>query len=130
MNAVFRTWTASSALSGTVAVFLLDHFTVSAPASTTAGVPFTVTVTAKDAANNTVTNYTGTIAFQSGDAQATLPGNYTFVAGDAGVHAFTNGATLATAGSQTVSMHDTVATSATGSASSTLPNSKRVRPRK
>jgi hypothetical protein len=120
VNAVFRTWTASSALSGAVAVFLLDHFTMSAPATATAGVLFTVTVTAKDAANNTITNYAGTINFQSGDGQAALPANYTFVAGDAGVHTFTNSVTLGTAGSQAVSVHDTVATSAAGSASVTV----------
>src|SRR5260370_39588848 len=35
-----------------------------------------------------------------------LPGNYTFVAGDNGIHTFTNGVTLKTAGSQTVTATD------------------------
>src|SRR5206468_291784 len=42
--------------------------------------------------------FTGTVTFTSSDAQAVLPADYTFVAGDAGVHAFS--ATLKTAGTQ------------------------------
>jgi trimeric autotransporter adhesin len=120
VTAVFRTWSASSALSGAVAVFLLDHFTVSAPASATAGAPFTVTVTAKDTANNTITNYAGTITFQSSDGQAALPADYPFVAGDNGVHTFSNAATLGTAGTQSLGVHDTVVTAAVGTASITV----------
>src|SRR5260370_13435156 len=59
-----------------------------------------------DQFNNTVTNYTGTVQFTSSDGQALLPGNYTFVAGDNGVHTFSNGVTLKTAGSQTVTATD------------------------
>src|SRR5262249_58452174 len=73
------------------------HSTVSAPASSTAGNAFNVTVTALDAYGNTATGYTGTVHFTSGDSQASLPSNYTFVGGDAGVHTFTNGVTLKTA---------------------------------
>ena len=40
----------------------LDHFIVSAPASATAGAPFSVTLTAQDAAGNTVVAYTGSQA--------------------------------------------------------------------
>ena len=46
---------------------------------------FNVTITAKDAYGNTATSYTGTVHFTSSDSAAVLPGNYTFVAGDAGV---------------------------------------------
>ena len=88
------------------------HFIVSAPANAAAGTPFTVTVTAKDAAENT-SSYTGTIAFSSNDPAATLPSNYTFTGGDAGVHTFTNGVTLNTVGARTVSVADG---SVTGSA--------------
>ena len=69
---------------------------------------------AVDASNNTFTGYTGTIHFTSTDGQAVLPANYTFVAGDGGSHTFTNGVTLKTAGTQTVSVNDTVTTSKTG----------------
>src|SRR5260370_1050189 len=79
---------------------------VTAPASSAAGAAFNVTVTALDQFNNTVTNYTGTVQFTSSDGQALLPGNYTFVAGDNGVHTFSNGVTLKTAGSQTVTATD------------------------
>src|SRR5205807_1831331 len=54
------------------------------PASTTAGVSHSFTVTALDAFNNTATGYTGTVTFSSTDSQAALPANYTFVSGDAG----------------------------------------------
>ena len=47
-----------------------------------------VTVTAKDAYGNMATGYTGTVHFTSSDGQAVLPANYTFVAGDAGIHTF------------------------------------------
>jgi len=95
----------------------LDHFAVSAPASATAGAAFSYTVTAKTAANATITSYTGTVHFASSDGAATLPSDYTFVSGDSGSHTFTNGVTLGTAGTQTVNVADTVQTSVTGSAS-------------
>jgi hypothetical protein len=68
------------------------------PTPITAGTPGTFTVTAKDAYNNTVTGYTGTVHFRSGDLQASLPANYTFMATDNGTHTFS--ATLKTAGPQ------------------------------
>src|SRR5207247_1972094 len=64
------------------------HFKISAPTASTAGAAFTVTVTALDANNNTVTNYGGTVHFSSSDSAASLPVNYTFTSTDAGVHAF------------------------------------------
>ena len=92
------------------------HFSVSAPTSATAGVPFNITVTALNASNSTATGYTGTVHFTSSDSQvAGLPANYTFTAADDGVHTFT-GLTLKTAGSQTVTATDTVTSSITGSA--------------
>src|SRR5262249_48747214 len=45
-----------------------------------------------------------TVRFSSSDPQATLPGSYTFTAGDAGVHTFS--ATLRTAGSQSITATD------------------------
>lgn len=82
------------------------HFILSAPGTVASSSPFSVTVTAKDASENTSTSYTGTITFSSNDPSATLPSNYTFTGGDAGVHTFTNGVTLNTLGARTVSVAD------------------------
>ena len=67
-----------------VAAAAASTLSASAPASATAGTSFNVTVTAKDAYGNTATSYTGTVHFTSSDSAAVLPGNYTFVSGDAG----------------------------------------------
>ena len=101
------------------------HFTVSAPSSTVAGAPLTVTVTALDA-NNFVTAYTGTIHFTSTDTNpgVVLPADYTFTANtsastgfDNGVHTFTLGATLITAGLQTISANDSATPTINGTSS-------------
>ncbi len=88
------------------------HFSLT-PSTTTvrAGTPFTITVRALDAQNNLVPSYTGTVHFTSTDGRATLPGNYTFTAADAGVHTFS--VTLATPGNQTVTATD-IASGITG----------------
>ena len=77
------------------------HYTLGAPASATAGSPFTITLTAFDAFNNIATGYTGTAHFTKSDGGlgSSVPANYTFVAGDAGTHTFTNGVTFVSAGS-------------------------------
>jgi hypothetical protein len=93
-----------------------NHFSVSAPPSSTAGAPFNITVTALDQLNATVPGYRGTVHFTSTDSQAMLPTNYTFTAADNGVHTFTNGVTLNTTGSQAVTATDTVTSLITGSA--------------
>jgi hypothetical protein len=90
------------------------QFAVSIPASGTAGTPGSVTVTALDAFGNVVTGYSGTAHFTSSDGQAILPGDYTFTAGDAGVHAFAPGETFKTSGSQTVTATDTVTAAIAG----------------
>ena len=87
------------------------------PNPTTAGTAHNVTVTAQDAFGNTATGYTGTVHFTSSDGQAVLPGNYTFTAGDAGTHTFTNGVTLKTAGTQSITATDTVTGTITGTQS-------------
>ena len=75
----------------------------------------TATVTAYDSNFNLATGYTGTIHFTATDGAATLPIDYTFTPGDAGVHAFSGGFTLRTPGSQVVTATDTVAPTITGS---------------
>jgi hypothetical protein len=62
-----------------------------------------------------LTSYTGTVHFTNSDAQAVLPANYTFIAGDGGTHTFTNGVILKSAGSQSVTATDTAIPSITGS---------------
>jgi hypothetical protein len=96
-----------------------DHFTLAAPPTATAGVPFTVTVTTFDQYNNLVKSYAGTIGFSANGA-ITLPGNYQFQAGDQGVHTFTNGLNLSLAGAQTMMVFDTTFGNMTGSSNITV----------
>jgi hypothetical protein len=100
----------------TVSPAAATHFSVSAPASATAGTALSVTVTALDQFNNTATGYRGTVHFTKSDSGAgsSLPADYPFVAGDSGVHTFTNGVTLVTAGNQTITATDTLTSSITG----------------
>lgn len=69
-------------------------------------------VMAKDGNSVTATGYRGTIHFTSTDPAAVLPADYTFTAGDAGVHAFS--VTFKTAGAQSVTATDKAASSITG----------------
>lgn len=112
---VGNNWNGSTASVTARAAGALSKFAVTgAPGSVTAGDAFTVTVTAQDSLDDTVTGYTGTVQFSSTDSQAVLPSDTTFTSGNAGVHTLTNGVTLKTAGSRTVSVKDSVATSAAG----------------
>src|SRR5262249_46644845 len=90
------------------------HYTVSTPGSATAGTAFTLTVTAQDTFNNTVTSYTGTAHFTSTDGQASLPANSTLNSGTG-----TFSATLKTAGNQTLTATDTLNSTITGVSAST-----------
>jgi hypothetical protein len=101
----------------TVAAAAANHLQVSAPASTMAGVAFTLTVTALDMFDNVANTYTGTVHFTGSDPLAVVPSDYSFVGADAGVHTFTNHTTLKTAGNQTVNATDTVTATITGAAS-------------
>ena len=95
---------------------------VTAPESpVTAGAAFPVEVVLEDAYGNVATGYTGTVFFSSGDAQAVLPADYTFVAVDAGRHSFN--VTLKTAGGQTVTVADTVNGMLTATNTVTVRNS-------
>src|SRR5206468_1762729 len=72
--------TANSSITGTsgpinVTALAATHFSVIAPASTTAGSSFNFTVTAQDQFNNLATTYTGTVAFTTSDAQGVMPAN-------------------------------------------------------
>jgi hypothetical protein len=93
------------------------QFAVLAPASATAGTPFSITVEALDAHGNVVSGYGGTVHFTASAGSNVLPLDYTFTPGDAGVHTFTNGVTLGIAGTETLTATDTSAPSVTGAAS-------------
>jgi len=93
------------------------RFTVTTPANAVAGSAFSFTVTAQDRFKNVVAGYTGTVHFASTDGSALLPTDYTFGAGDAGVHMFVDAATLVTGGVQSLSATDTIQPSLTGSGS-------------
>jgi hypothetical protein len=85
------------------------------PAAMGAGDAATGTLTAYDTNDNLATGYTGTVHFTSTDGAATLPVDYTFTAGDAGAHTFPAGFILRTAGSQVVTVTDTITPTITGS---------------
>src|SRR5206468_12039317 len=92
------------------------HLDVTAPATTTAGVPFSLSFPTRRSSDLTVTGYTGTVRFTTSDkgSGVVLPADYTFTVADAGVHTFTNGVTLVTAGGQTVTVTDTANGTLTG----------------
>ena len=91
------------------------HLKVTAP-NPTAGVAFTITVTAQDTFNNTAPTYTGTVHFNKSDngIGSALPSDYTFVPANAGIQTF--GVTLVTSGLQSLTATDTVTASISGSA--------------
>jgi hypothetical protein len=86
----------------------LSQFLLTADPQQYQGSSFNLTVTAADPYGKTVYTYRGTIHFSSSDPLANLPGdanhNYTFTAGDAGVHTFS--VTLNTPGQQTITVWD------------------------
>ena len=90
-----------------------SHFSVAAPSSSTAGTPFSVTVTALDDSNNAFSGYRGAVHFSSADSAAGLPANYTFTSSDNGVHTFA-GVTLKAAGDQCLTVTDTVTSALVG----------------
>jgi hypothetical protein len=89
------------------------YYTLSAPSSAKAGVPFFLTLTAKDSYNNVVTNYNGTASFASTDPAAQLPSDTTFINDDAGSILFS--ITLKTKGTMSISAKDLVNNSISGS---------------
>jgi hypothetical protein len=81
----------------------LGHFTVSGlAAETAAGAPVPLTVTAFDVYGNVKTDYEGTPSFASSDADASMPGPYTFYLTDEGVHTYARGIVFHTLGEQWV----------------------------
>src|SRR5262249_55471041 len=80
------------------------HLELSVVGSATAGDTVSVTVTVRDAFGNIATGFRGIVRLTSSDLQATLPGDYTFTANDAGQHTFKDnfGVTLRTSGRQSI----------------------------
>ncbi len=111
----------TGATSGSFTVFAAaaNSFTVlPATGSTTAGTAMNLTVQAKYVFGNIATGYTGTVHFTSTDAQAAIPADYTFTAGDGGAHQFASGLTLKTAGVRAVTATDTVNSTVSGTSTS------------
>ena len=101
--------TLTPAMSGSQTVLVLGGPAVSLsvsgfPASISAGVAGTLTVTARDSFGNVSESYLGTVTFSSSDSKAALPATSTFAASDAGTKTFT--ATLKTAGAQSIFVSD------------------------
>jgi hypothetical protein len=118
-QSITATDTITSTITGTQSGIIvnpgaLDHFTITGyPSTVIAGANFgsnNMVVTAYDAHGNIKTDYTGSIKFNSSDAQAALPSQYNFTTGsdnDNGIHTF-NGTdfTLKTSPSQTIIVND------------------------
>ncbi len=85
-------------------------FAFRAPSSATAGVAFTVTLSAVDAFGNVITGYTGRVHFSGPGG---IPADTTFTTADAGAKTFS--LTLTATGTQTVSVADTLAGGLRGS---------------
>ncbi len=111
-DTITATDVSNSAITGTGSFTVLPgaatYLVVSAPSASNVGRQLTFTITALDLYGNIATGYTGTVHFTTSDTGSgvILPGDYTFVAGDAGVHSFTNAATLVTAGTETITATD------------------------
>ncbi len=104
----------------TVTTGPLSQLVVSGLVAAAAGTPQTVTVRATDAAGNTVNGFHDTVHFTSTDPQAVLPADYTFVGSDKGSRTFTDGVTLKTSGTQSVTVTDLANTSVNGSESASI----------
>jgi hypothetical protein len=90
----------------TVTPAAVSSLIIATRASAIAGIAQPMSVTARDPFGNIVPSYTGTVHFSSSDSRNTVPGDYTFTAADAGTHVFS--VTMAAAGSQSLTVQDTV----------------------
>jgi hypothetical protein len=84
----------------------------------TAGTSANLTVEALDQYNNRCSagpnQYLGTVAFSTTDTQATVPANYTFTSGDAGIKTITGSLTMKTRGVHSVTVRDILDNNITG----------------
>jgi hypothetical protein len=86
------------------------HFSIKGPANIPSAVASQFTVTALDASNHNVTNYSGTVHFTSTDPHVQLPADSTL---ESGTKIFS--AILTTGGNQTITATDKATSSITGS---------------
>jgi fibronectin type 3 domain-containing protein len=102
------------------AIPFADHIQIAAPPNISTGTAFTITVSARDANNNQLLGYRGTVHFTSSDTGSglVLPADYAFTSSDRGSHNFS--VTLVTIGSQTITARDIVVPSTTGTAAVTV----------
>ena len=120
-RSITATDTASSSIKGSQSVIVVNPAAAATlvvsgfPTPEVSGVAHSLTVTARDPYGNTATGYRGKVHFTSTDTAATLPADYTFTAGDAGVRTFS--VTLKTAGTRSVTATDTATSSIKGSQS-------------
>jgi hypothetical protein len=92
---------------------------ITTPSTAVAGSPFTITVTATVGGNrDTIIN--SAIKFTSSDPAAVLPALYYFNVNDGGSHTFTDGVTLMTPGSQSITATVIGAAGLNGSANVTV----------
>ena len=115
-----QTITETSAAGSVVSTIMVSPatastFVISGLPAATVGTPASFTVTAKDAYGNVATGYTGTVKFASSDSAATLPPNTPFTSANAGVQTFS--VTFGTAGTQSLTVTDTVSRSLTATQS-------------
>jgi hypothetical protein len=107
--------TANMTITGTMSMSVnaapADHLVLATTATSTAGVAFTLSVTARDQFGNSDPSYAGTVHFSSTDSSAgvALPPDSTLTSGNGNFSA-----TLARAGTQTITAADTVTTSISG----------------
>jgi low density lipoprotein receptor-related protein 5/6 len=88
------------------------HLLLTAPLAAVSGMPFDVTIEARDSSGSLDPTYQGTVTFSTTDPDSgvVLPADYTFKTGDGGdngVHTFSAGFTLVTVGDQTITASDT-----------------------
>jgi len=104
-------WSSVTGNSGAIVVSAATaaHLALTAPTSATAGSTVNFTVSAKDAYNNPVSSYAGTVHFTSSDAAAVLPANAAVTNGTG-----TFAAALRTSGSQTIAAADVATASIAG----------------
>jgi hypothetical protein len=128
-NAGERSITASTANTAVITVVPgpATHFSIAAPATPHAQVPFVVTITALDANNAVATGYLGTVVLTESPFFPTFdapPWPYTFTPADLGVHTFTTSIippfVLTMAGSGAITATDTADASITGSTAITV----------
>ncbi len=118
------TATFSVTVSGTVSHAVTTFTVTGFPSPIIAGTAGSFTVTARDAFQNVVTGYTGTVYFTSTDPLAVLPPDYTFTSSDNGVQTFS--AVFNSAGTQSLTVKDTGATGAIGTETGITVNARAV----